>query len=48
MNRLYYSWAKGNVIDKMAIHHIEVHPIRTTMNRTGRFLTYATKVRSKQ
>ena len=40
-------WAKGDVVNKVPIHDIEVNPVSTTADRTLRFLLNSGKIRGK-
>ncbi len=40
VNRLHHRWAEGNIIHKMAVHHIEMQPVGSRVDRTRGFLTH--------
>ena len=40
--------AKGDVVNKVPVHDIEVNPVSTTADRTLRFLLNSGKIRGKQ
>ena len=48
MNGLHHCWTKGNVIDEMPVHHIQMHPISTSANRACRLLLNTTKISRQQ
>lgn len=48
VNRLHHRGAEGDVVDKMAVHHIEVQPIRSGIDGAGGFLTNFREIGGKQ
>jgi hypothetical protein len=48
MDRLDDGGSKGDVIDKIPVHHIQMQPIRASIDGTGGFLTNFREIGSKQ
>ena len=48
VNGLHHGRAKGNVIDKVTIHDIQMHPVGTGTDRARRFLADASEIGGKQ
>ena len=48
MNRLDHCWSKRNIIDKMAVHDIQMHPICSSVNRAGGFSPHSAEVGGKE
>jgi len=44
MNRLDDGWAEGDVVDEVAVHDIEVHPVGTRVDGASGFICYTAKI----